>query len=129
MTTIKRTYVLLFSIAICIVAVSSVSAQDTTILTKEQNSRFDSLQKSHDDERTRSQQAVEDSENLSDLKSEKKITREKAREARRIEQEANDAARESRVAYKSEKKAQNARKQADKQSKKAARARVISDQN
>lgn len=129
MKTLRLSYALLFSVAIVLVAVSGVSAQDTTNLTEEQNSRFDSLQKSYDEEQTRSQQAAEDSESLSDLKSEKRLTREKAKEARRIEKEANDAAMESRRAYKSEKKAQNARKQADKQSKKADRARDISDQN
>lgn len=69
------------------------------------------------------------SDNLSDLKSEKTDTRAKAKEAQRVERNANTAARESRNAYRTEQKAQKSRKKADRQAKKAARSRVESDNN
>ena len=108
-----------------------VTAQDSTAMTYERSARADSLATEYD------QQAIEtakdeqrrDSENLSDLKAEKRETRAKAREAQRVESEANNAAMESRIAYRKEKKAQKAREQADKQAKKAAKARDISDEN
>lgn len=103
-------------------------AQDPTAGSQD-NARIDSMATTYN-----KQQAVEDqdrknADNLSDLKSEKRETKAKAKEAQRVEGEANDAARESKIAYRQEKKAQKAREQADKQSKKAARARTKSDKN
>jgi hypothetical protein len=74
-------------------------------------------------------QGVLDEERLSDAKSDKKATKAKAREAQRVESDANDAARESKDAYRSEKKAQKSRKKADKQAQSAEEARDKSDQN
>src|SRR5689334_13799886 len=54
----------------------------------EGNTQTDSLTKVKDDQE-------KDLQNLSDLKSEQRTTKAKAREAQRIEQEAMDAARES----------------------------------
>lgn len=104
------------------------AAQDSTEMKYEDNARVDSVANANQQQET-ANEARENSENLSDLKAEKKETKAKAREAQRIEDEANDAAMESRMAYRKEKKAQKAREQADKQTKKAAKARTISDRN
>ena len=70
-----------------------------------------------------------DAERISNAKSDKKATKAKAKEARRVESDANDAARESKNAYRAEKKAQKSRKKADKQAESAENARNKSDQN
>ena len=98
-------------------------------MTYEENARVDSLANADAKDEMAKDVKRQNSENLSDLKSEKRVTKAKAREAQRVEAEANDAARESRMAYRKEKKAQRVREQADKQSKKAEKARTKSDKN
>jgi hypothetical protein len=105
------------------------TAQDSTARSNEENVRIDSLAKAYNQTEASKDERRKNSENLSDLKSEKKNTKAKAREAQRVENEANDAERESKIAYRQEKKAQKAREQADKQAKKAANARTKSDKN
>ncbi|MDQ2657312.1 MAG: hypothetical protein M3Y60_07810 [Bacteroidota bacterium] len=80
------------------------------------------------DEAARTQK-IKDANTIADYKDDRKDTKAKAREARRVEKEANTAARESRYALRSEKRAQKARKDADKQAERASRARVKSDRN
>lgn len=75
------------------------------------------------------EQVEQDAESMKDLKQERAQTRTKAKEARRLERDANDAAVESRNAYRTEKKAQRTRKSADAQAKKARKARDKSDEN
>lgn len=104
-------------------------AQDPTARSHEDNERIDSLVTAYNQQKATEDQDRKNSENLSDLKSEKSETKAKAREAQRVEGEANDAARESKIAYRQERKAQKAREQADKQSKKATRAKTKSDKN
>ena len=94
------------------------TAQDSSYET----ARIDSLAKVQLDKR-------EDAKNLSDLKSERKATKAKAKEAQRVVDDADDAARESKIAYRKEKQAQKSREQADKQARKAAKARRKSDKN
>lgn len=118
----------LFLLVMCFSISHRATAQDS----KEgynDNARIDSLAQAADQKETAKEDQRKNSENLSDLKSEKKDTRAKAKEAQRVEREANDAARESKMAYRKEKKAQRAREQADRQAKKAAKARTISDEN
>ena len=79
--------------------------------------------------KTREAQEEKDKQSISDLKQEQTATKQKAKEARRIEREANDAASQSRDAYRTEKKAQKARKSADEQAEKASKSRDRSDQN
>ena len=107
----------------------SVAAQDATEMSNYENPRGDSLANAHAKEELAKDQERANAENLSDLKSEKNETKAKAKEAQRVEDDANDAARESRVAYRTEKKAQRVRVQADKQSRKAEKARTKSDKN
>jgi hypothetical protein len=104
-------------------------AQYRTERSHADNERVDSLATADNEQQVAEDQDRKNSDNLSDLKSEKKEAKAKAREAQRVETEANDAARESKKAYRQEKKAQRAREQADKQSKRAARARNKSDKN
>ncbi len=74
-------------------------------------------------------QKTKDANTIADYQYDRKETKAKAREARRVENEANEAARESRYALRSEKRAQKARKEANRQADKASRARVRSDRN
>jgi cell shape-determining protein MreC len=121
-------YVLLLS-AIFFLVSHRAKAQDSTARSHTESALIDSLSKAYNEQETSKYERRKNSENLSDLKSEKKATKAKAKEAQRIENEANDAARESKIAYRQEKKAQRAREQADKQAKKAAKARTKSDKN
>jgi len=111
------------------VTIGNVAAQDPRA-SREENLRMDSLAKTYIDRELKAdkEQAIKDqqknSDNLSDLKSEKSKTKATAKEAQRVENNANAAAHESKVAYRSEKKAQKARAKADKQAKKAAKART-----
>ena len=121
-------YALLLPV-ICFSISYSVAAQDLTATSHDDNVRVDSLANSYNQQETAKEQERKNSGNRLDLKSEKRETKAKAKEAQQIEDEANDAARESKMAYRKEKKAQRARERADKQSKKAAKARTISDKN
>lgn len=121
-------YVLLLSGTFFLVS-QRAKAQDSTARSYEDNVRIDSLAKAYEQQELAKSERRENSENLSDLKSEKKETKAKVKEAQRVESEANDAARESKIAYRQEKKAQRAREQADRQAKKAAKARIKSNKN
>lgn len=124
--------VLLYALILPVVFFSSshtVTAQDSTAEGKQYNAQIDSVAKVYRQQESTKDEQRMNSENLSDLKSEKKETRARAREAHRVENDAQVAARESKIAYRQEKKAQRAREQADKQAKKASKARTKSDNN
>lgn len=87
----------------------------------------DSLQRVSENERQASQ--ARDESTLADYRDNRNQTKAKAREAQRVESEANAAARESRSALRTEKRAQKARKDADRQAEKASKARIRSDKN
>ena len=128
----KSNNVLLYALILSVVFFSSshqVTAQDSTAAGNQYNAQIDSVAKVYRQQESAKDEQRKNSENLSDLKSDKKETRAKAREAQRIENDANAAARESRVAYRQEKRAQRVREQADKQAKKASKARIKSDNN
>lgn len=122
------TYSLLLGVMLLFISHNTIG-QDTKARSNTDNERIDSLATAYNKQRAAEDVNRNNSKNLSDLKLEKKETKAKAREAQRVEGDANDAARESRIAYRQEKKAQKARAQADKQSKKATRARTKSDRN
>lgn len=103
-----------------------VSAQD---LNTGNNVQIDSMAQVYRREQAVETEQQRNSDNLSDLRTEKNEARTRARTAQRIENDASDAAKESRSAYRQEKKAQRARAQADKQTKKAAKARAKADSN
>ena len=104
-----------------------LSAQDSPITRTEYN-RMDSLQGAYDRDEVQTQKA-EDLQNMTDAKNDQSETKAKAKEAQRIEGEANDAAKQSKNALKSEKKAQKQRKKADKQADKAKASRDKSNLN
>lgn len=120
-------YALLFTGALLLV--NDRAAGQNVELSYEEKARIDSLAKAYNEREAAKDEDRKNADNLSDLKAERMHTKSKAKEARRVEAEANDAARESKIAYRQEKKAQRARAQADKQSKKAVKARKISDRN
>lgn len=115
--------------ALVFLNIHDVVAQETAAERAAEKERIDSLVIAIDQKEVIEENQRENSEELSNLKSEKRNTKAKAKEAQRIEGEANDAARESKSAYRKEKKAQRTRESADKQSKKAAKARAVSDEN
>lgn len=104
-----------------------VSAQQTEV-SKEEYNRADSTKATYERDQIQTQRQ-EDVEKMTDAKNERSATKAKAKEAQRIENEANDAAKESKNALRAERKAQKARKQADKQAHDADDARKKSDQN
>ena len=87
----------------------------------------DSLNRISENERQAAK--AKDESTLADYRDDRNLTKEKAREAQRVQSDANTAARESRNALRSEKKAQKARRDADRQAERASRARVRSDRN
>jgi hypothetical protein len=107
---------------------SQLKAQERTQMSKTEDERIDSLQTVYRSDQKKTQE-TKDQENLSTLKDERADTRSKAKEAQRVERDANNAAYESKNAYKAERKAQKSRRKADAQAKKAARARDKSNNN
>jgi hypothetical protein len=101
--------------------------QYRTESTRSEAERLDSASTMYRNEQV--QQTEQDAERLADVKKDRRETKAKAKEARRVEQEASDAARESKYALRAEKRAQKSRKDADKQAQKANRARIRSDKN
>lgn len=75
------------------------------------------------------EQQIKDDNTMADFRHDRKRTKAKAKEAQRIQNEANAAARESKYALKSERRAQKARKDANRQAEKASDARNKSDRN
>jgi hypothetical protein len=102
-------------------------AQDRDTMSKSEISKMDSVEVAT--QRADQLQKTNDENRLNEAKLDRKQTRAKSKDAKRIEQDASNAARESRVAVRSERKAQKARKQATKQAKRAADARAKSDKN
>lgn len=74
-------------------------------------------------------QTARDADRMAEVKNDRKRTKAKAKNAQRIENDANAAARESRYAVRAERRAQKSRQQADKQADKAGKARDKSDKN
>lgn len=105
-----------------------VVGQDSTVMSKVEYDRMDSIQNAYDRHAAQTQKA-EDLEKMTDAKSDRSETKAKLKEAQRVEGEANDAAKQSRNALRAERKAQKARKAADKQADRAEDARDKSNQN
>jgi flagellar biosynthesis GTPase FlhF len=74
-------------------------------------------------------QKSRDDAKMSDLKDLRNNSKVKAKEARRIEKDANSALRESKKSIRAEKSAQKARANATKQAEKASKAKIKSDSN
>jgi hypothetical protein len=93
---------------------SEIAKMDSTELLK---LKADQLQKTTDENR------------MTEAKLDRKQTRAKSKDAKRVEREASSAARESRAAVRAERKAQKSRKEATRQEKRASDARAKSDKN
>jgi hypothetical protein len=119
-------------LALALTTVSSftigVYGQSQPLLTRDEHQHLDSLETAQKANQAQLQDE-KDKDNLSDMRKSKRETKAKAKEAQRLESDANDAARQSKNAYKTEKRAQKARKQADRQSRKATEAKRKSDNN
>ncbi len=102
-------------------------AQDSNVMTQAQRERKDSVQTAtHQEAQVQNRN---DENRMADAKLDRKETKAKAKEARRVENEANDAAHQSKNALKAERKAQKSRKQANQQAQKASDARDKSNKN
>jgi hypothetical protein len=105
----------------------TMRAQDREDMSKKEIAKMDSVQFA--DARAEQLQKTTDETRMAEAKLDKKQTRAKSKDAKRVEQEATNAAHESKAALRAEKKAQKSRKQATKQAKKASDARAQSDKN
>jgi hypothetical protein len=70
-----------------------------------------------------------DENRMASAKLDRKQAKAKAKNAQRVEKDANDAARQSKYEVRAERRAQKSRKQANKQAEKAAKARDKSNSN
>jgi hypothetical protein len=104
-----------------------VRAQDDSEISKSHQQAKDSLQRISANEARL--QKTNDETRMTAAKHDKKQTKAKAKNARRIENDANTAARESRSAMRAERRAQKSRRQANDQAEKASKARNKSDRN
>jgi hypothetical protein len=94
--------------------------------TREQ-ARTDSIRKI--DQNLQNQQQSKDQYRMDNAKDASNDTKAKAKEAKRVEQDATNASDQSKKALKQEKRAQKSRSKADQQAKKASKARDKSDNN
>jgi hypothetical protein len=118
---------IILTLAVASIFASQAFAQSDDDMTQAQRARKDSIEAA-----TRQEAQLQnrkDENRMADAKLDRKQTKEKAKEAQRVENEANDAAQQSKNALKAERKAQKSRKQADKQAKKASDARDKSNKN
>lgn len=111
--------ILSFPLALC--------AQDRDNLSKNEIAKMDSIESST--QRAAQIQKTADENKMAEAKLDRKQTRAKSKDAKRVERDANNAARESRIAVRTERKAQKSRKAATKQEKRASDARSKSDNN
>lgn len=102
-------------------------AQERDTMSKVEIAKMDSIESST--LRADQLQKTNDEARLSEAKLDRKQTRAKSKDAKRVEKEASSAARESRAAVRAEKKAQKSRKDATRQAKRASDARAKSDKN
>jgi hypothetical protein len=121
-----KTIIITMSLGITSLFVSRAFAQDSQMNQAQRNQR-DSV-----DAATLKEiqvQNTKDENRMADAKLDKKQTKAKAKDAQRIENDANDAARQSKYEVRAERRAQKSRKQANKQAEKAAKARDKSNSN
>jgi hypothetical protein len=102
-------------------------AQDRDTMSRDEISRMDSIELVTS--KAEQLQKSDDESRLAEAKLDRRQTRAKSKDAKRVEKDASAAARESRSALRAERKAQKSRKAATKQSKKASDARERSDRN
>jgi Na+-transporting NADH:ubiquinone oxidoreductase subunit NqrC len=121
-----KTFILALTFIAASLITSKVYSQSRIEMNKVELDRNDSV-----DTATRNAklQETKDENTMANAKVDRKETKAKAKAAKRIERDANDAAKQSRYAVTSERKAQKSRKQANDQAEKASKARDKSDNN
>jgi hypothetical protein len=122
-----KTFILTLTFIAASLTTSKVYSQSRVEMNKAELDRNDSLDAATRIEATLQQ--TKDENTIADAKVDRKETRAKAKAAKRVERDANDAAKQSRYALRSEQRAQKSRKQADDQAEKASKARDKSDNN
>jgi hypothetical protein len=121
-----KTIIITMSLAAASLFAGKTFAQDNT-MSQVQRDHQDSVQTAKVTEARL--ETTKDENRMADAKLDRKQTKAKAKNAQRVENEANDAARESKYAVRAERRAQKSRKQANKQAEKAAKARDKSNSN
>jgi hypothetical protein len=119
-----RTIISIFSLITATLLSFESFGQD--LKTREQ-ARTDSIRKI--DQNLQNQQQSKDQYRMDNAKDASNDTKAKAKEAKRVEQDATNASDQSKKALKQEKRAQKSRSKADQQAKKASKARDKSDNN
>jgi hypothetical protein len=102
-------------------------AQDRSTMSKDQIDKMDSVELAT--MKAGELQKANDQNRMDEAKLNRKQTKAKAKDAKRVEEEASNAARESKAELRAEKKAQKSRKEATKQAKTASDARDKSNEN
>jgi hypothetical protein len=103
------------------------NAQDRSTMSKAEIAKKDSVESAT--LKAGELQKTNDENRMTEAKLDRRQTREKSKDAKRVEQEASSAARESRIAVRTERRAQKSRKEATRQEKRASDARQKSDKN
>jgi hypothetical protein len=124
----KIDYKIVFLIAVGAVTLLNTQANaQRHSLTKEQIALMDSVEMVAQHE-TQTQQTKDDNR-MAKAKLDRKQMHARAKDARRIETDANTAAKESRLTVRAERKAQKSRRQANQQLERAAETKAKSDNN
>jgi hypothetical protein len=125
-----KTIKIILPVTLCILTLFTIqaSAQEQTEVSNTEETQVDSMQAVHERDKAKTQREV-DSDRMTEVRNERGETKAKAKEAQRVENDANDAAKESKDALRAEKKAQKLRRKADKQAETAEDAREKSDRN
>jgi hypothetical protein len=122
-----KTIVITMTIAAALFCTTNVNAQEQSQMARSEHHDQDSVEMASLHEAQA--EKIKDDNRMADAKLDRKQTRAKAKNAQRIENDADDAARESKYAVRAERRAQKSRRQANKQADKALKARAKSDQN
>ena len=102
-------------------------AQDRDNMSRSEISKMDSVESAS--AREDQLQKTNDESRMAEAKLDRKQTKAKSKDAKRVEKEASDAAKQSRMEVRAEKRAQKSRKEASRQSKRASEAREKSEKN
>jgi hypothetical protein len=122
-----KTFILTFTVIAASLITSNVHSQNPRDTIKVEAQRKDSIDAAMKTEAR--VQETKDENTIARAKADRKETKAKANNARRIERDAENAAKESEHALRSERKAQKSRRQANEQAEKASKAREKSDKN
>jgi hypothetical protein len=125
-----KTIKIILPLTFCVVTLFTIqaSAQEQTQVSKTEETQMDSMKTVYERDQMKTQREL-DSDRMTDVRNERGETKAKAKEAQRVENNANEAAKESKDALRAEKKAQKLRRKADKEAESAEDAREKSDRN